>query len=163
MDLSQHLTLMVNDFGHLAGGINFPHKLSGSGTGISHLLCTRIPVTPSDRALQLSYRWDIRFLQCHYGKVNSRGHKPLLSWCQLMIINVVDVFAIWLCSGRRRRLPQGPQKVSTMRASASRITRSRRTMDELMAQAVEAVKNAINGPDFRWTNAPPAAGDLPYS
>lgn len=41
MDLSQHLTLMVNDFGHLAGGINFPHKLSRiKGTQVSAILCT---------------------------------------------------------------------------------------------------------------------------
>ena len=41
MDLSQHLTLMVNDFGHLAGGINFPHKLARiKGTQVSAILCT---------------------------------------------------------------------------------------------------------------------------
>lgn len=41
MDLSQHLTLMVNDFGHLAGGVNFPHKLSRiKGTQVSAILCT---------------------------------------------------------------------------------------------------------------------------
>ena len=41
MDLSQHLTLMANDFGHLAGGVNFHHTLSRiKGTQVSAILCT---------------------------------------------------------------------------------------------------------------------------
>lgn len=39
--LSQHLTLIFNDFGHLAGGVNFPHTLSRmKGTQVSAILCT---------------------------------------------------------------------------------------------------------------------------
>ena len=41
MNLSQHLTLIVNDFGSLAGGVNFPHTLSKmKGTQMSAILCT---------------------------------------------------------------------------------------------------------------------------
>lgn len=39
--LSQHLTLIINDFGSLAGGVNFPHTLSKiKGTQMSAILCT---------------------------------------------------------------------------------------------------------------------------
>lgn len=83
MDLSQHLTLMVNDFGHLAGGINFPHKLARiKGTQVSAILCTEslLPLqTEHYNPMLTDEILDSCNVITENRKTESRGHKPLLS------------------------------------------------------------------------------------
>lgn len=48
LDLEQHLTVMINDFGNLAGGVNFPYLLDKiKESQISTILCTEsmLPLT----------------------------------------------------------------------------------------------------------------------